>query len=311
MKTNHLPLCPDWRLWAVCGVLAVVDAIWLSLSQLTIDWLTWYVWVSIGAVCLGWFCAGYFIRLSDGPRLFTAGLAFVWIGWKLLAVLDQLSMTLALPLADARLAGWDQDLGFDWLSYLSWVAARPWLSTALIWIYGALTPVSLLAFLVLHATGRRERVSEYLALSFGGGVVVAIIGAAFPAIGAVTYHQAPAALMAAFPANAGTQWIERLTALRSGMPVDISHNVGLVSFPSYHTALAMIIAWCLRDFRFLFPICVVYAFGTAAGALIVGGHYFVDLVAGATLVCALVAAGKLSRTLQWRPLQFRRSAYSE
>ena len=105
MKTNHLPLYPDWRLWAVCGVLALVDAVWLSLSQLTIDGLTWYLWVSIGAVCLGWYCAGYFIRLSDGPRLLTAGLAFIWLGWKLVAVLDQLTMTLAAPLADSRLAG--------------------------------------------------------------------------------------------------------------------------------------------------------------------------------------------------------------
>jgi membrane-associated phospholipid phosphatase len=202
-------------------------------------------------------------------------------------------------------------LGFDWLDYLSWVAARPWLSTALGWIYGALTPVSVLAFLVLHVAGRRERVSEYLALSFGSGLIVAIIGAGFPAIGAVTYHQAPAALMAAFPADAGAQWVERLTALRSGGPVDISHNVGLVSFPSYHTALALIIAWCFREFRFIFPIGIIYAAGTAAGALIIGGHYFVDLLAGAMLVCALVAAGRYGRTLRWRLPQIRRSAYPE
>jgi membrane-associated phospholipid phosphatase len=311
MTTNNLPLCPDWRLWAVCGVLALVDAVWLSLSRLTVDEFTWFLWASIGAVCLAWYGAGYFIRLSDGPRLLTAGLAFVWLGWKLVAILDQLTMTLAAPLADSRLAGWDQALGFDWLDYLSWVAARPWLSTALGWIYGALTPVSVLAFLVLHVAGRRERVSEYLALSFGSGLIVAIIGAGFPAIGAVTYHQAPAALMAAFPADAGAQWVERLTALRSGGPVDISHNVGLVSFPSYHTALALIIAWCFREFRFIFPIGIIYAAGTAAGALIIGGHYFVDLLAGAMLVCALVAAGRYGRTLRWRLPQIRRSAYPE
>jgi hypothetical protein len=301
MKTNHLPLCPDWRLWAVCGVLALVDAVWLWLSQLTIDGLSLYLWGSIGAVCLGWYGAGYFVRLNGGLRFFMVSLAFIWLGWKLVAVFNQLSMTLPVPLADSRLAGWDAALGFDWLGYLSWVAAKPWLSTALSSLYDALVPASLLAFLVLHVAGRRARVSEYVALSFSTGLIAAIIGAAFPALGAVNYHQAPRALMAAFPADAGTQWVERLTALRSGASVDVSHTIGLVSFPSYHVALTMIIAWCFRDFRFAFPICVIYAFGTAAAALIVGGHYFVDLIAGAALVCVLIAAGKFSRALAVAP----------
>jgi hypothetical protein len=207
-------------------------------------------------------------------------------------------MTLPTAMADSLLADWDRALGFDWMSYLSWVTARPWLSQALLWIYYAIMPASLFTFLVLHISGRWQRASEYLALSFVAGIIATIMGAAFPALGTVTYFQAPHALMAAFPAHSGAQWVQRLTELRSGLPVEISYLIGLISFPSYHVALTMIIAWCFRGFRFVFPICVIYVIGTAASAPIIGGHYLVDLVAGAVMVVVMIIVGKAAGHFQ-------------
>jgi hypothetical protein len=294
---DHPPLCPDWRLWALSGIVALIDVAWLPFSRLTIAWSTFQLPVLVGTICIAWYCAGYFIRLRDGPRVFALGLAFTGLTGPCLFVLGDLVMTLPTAMADSLLADWDRAMGFDWMSYLSWVTARPWLSQALLWIYYAIAPASLLAFFVLHFLGQRQRASEYLALSFVSGIIGTITGAAFPALGAVTYFQAPHALMAGFPAHTGAQWVQRLTELRSGLPVEINQLTGLISFPSYHVALTMIIAWCLRGVRFAVPICTVYVIGTAASAPIIGGHYFVDLIAGAALVFITIAAAKVAGRL--------------
>lgn len=292
-----LLICPDWRWWALGGIVALVDAVWLLLSDHTLDLLARPLWIVIAAVAVAWYGAGYFIRLAEGPRRFALGLVFIWLGSRAVAILGQLVMTLPFPMTDSLLAGWDGALGFDWPAYLSWVVARPWLARALEWVYYACMPASLLAFVALHLAGRPGRAEEYLALSLVVGLIATIIGAAFPTIGAASQFPAAKEMMAAFPPHTGAQWVARLTELRSGGPVVISDTIGLVSLPSYHVALTVIIAWCFRGFRLLFPAWVLFALGTSASAPIIGGHYFVDLIAGAVLVIIVISA------MGWKPLR--------
>jgi hypothetical protein len=160
-------------------------------------------------------------------------------------------------------------------------------------------------FFVVQILGRHDRVSEYLALSFVAAIVAIVVGAAFPAVGAPTYLEAPKSLMEAFAPRTGAQWVQQLTDLRNGVSVDIGQGGGLISFPSYHVALSMIVAWSLRGVRFAFPVGVIFAVGTVASAPIFGGHYFVDLIAGAVLVCVLVGAGGIRRTLAIAPAPIR------
>jgi hypothetical protein len=291
---RHLRLSPDWRIWALAVVIVLIDIVWLQLSPLTIDPRHLVLWFAIGMALMGWWCAGYFVRLEDGPRLFASTFAFIWLTREVTAIFGQLVMSVPVPLADSLLADMDRALHLDWVGYLAWVAAKPWLAQFLLWIYNALVPVSLVAFVILHALGRNDRVSEYLALSFVGVIIAMVVGTAFPAIGAVTYFEAQA-LMASFPPQTGAVWIPRLMDIRSGATVDIKELVGLVSFPSYHVALTMIIAWCFRGFRVAFPIFASFALATAAATPIIGGHYFVDLLGGAAMVCIMIAVSKSRR----------------
>ena len=286
---GHLTISPDWRLWALGGIVALIDALWLILSDHTFDLLARPLWFVIAAVCLGWYCAGYFFRLQAGPRQFALGLVFIWFTSRAVAIFGQLVMTLPFPMTDSILAGWDASLGFDWVAYLSWVAGRPWVSQLLTWAYYAIMPASFLAFIVLHLMGRPDRAAEYLGLSLVVGIVATVIGTVFPTVGAVN-HFAVMDMMVGFPPHTGAQWVQRLTELRAGGPVVITDTIGLVSLPSYHVALTMIIAWAFRGFRFIFPALVIYAIATAASAPIIGGHYFVDLIAGAVLVVIVVSA---------------------
>lgn len=293
-KGRHPPISPGWRVWMLSLAVAAIDAIWFSFSDVTMGWAALLFPAVIGTACIGWYCAGYFVRLGDGPRLLAISFAFIWISHKSTAVLGQLIMTVPFTMADPLLAGWDRAVGLDWMGYLFWVTSMPWLAQALVWVYYAIIPASLLAFFVLHFSSRRERVSEYLAFSFVAAIIATIVGTAFPALGAVTYFQVPPALMAAFPDQTGAQWVQRLIELRSGLPVDVSMPIGLVSFPSYHVALTMIIAWSFRGSPIMFAIAAIFAIATAASAPIIGGHYFVDLISGAALVVIMIFAGRVA-----------------
>ena len=60
-------------------------------------------------------------------------------------------------------------------------------------------------------------------------------------------------LQAVFGPDAGIYPLPHLDALRSNAPhvLDLEHLPGLVNMPSFHTACALLIAYCCRGIRFL------------------------------------------------------------
>jgi membrane-associated phospholipid phosphatase len=66
--------------------------------------------------------------------------------------------------------------------------------------------------------------------------------------------------------------------------------------PSFHTICGLLIVYACRGHRYLWLAAVAYATVMIASTPIMGGHYFVDLIAGALLTAAVVAIDK--RTMQ-------------
>jgi len=55
---------------------------------------------------------------------------------------------------------------------------------------------------------------------------------------------------------------------------------GIISFPSFHVSSAIIMTWFLRRLRYVFSIAVLLNIGMSIGALVIGGHYLIDVIAG-------------------------------
>jgi hypothetical protein len=110
-------ISPDWRLWAIVGVLAIIDIIWVQLTPLTIQWWIYAILLMVAGCCLAWWCAGLFFRMSDGPRRLASIVAFSWISAAAVQLCSILLMTLPFPIADPVLARWDEALGLDWVAY--------------------------------------------------------------------------------------------------------------------------------------------------------------------------------------------------
>jgi membrane-associated phospholipid phosphatase len=124
-------------------------------------------------------------------------------------------------------------------------------------------------------------------------VVVGAISALVPAAGPYAYFQPPKTFFTSFSTDAGMWHYQVLQTLRNEpVPVLSLMNVqGLVTFPSFHTCLAIITAYAVRGIRFVaLPVAILNGL-VIVSTLPEGGHYLIDVIAGAIIsIIAIVAA---------------------
>ena len=69
---------------------------------------------------------------------------------------------------------------------------------------------------------------------------------------------------------------------------DLARIQGLVSFPSYHSALAVFFAYSLRRVRLLFPLALLLNVTMLISTPTQGGHYLVDVFGGLIVACSTI-----------------------
>jgi len=79
--------------------------------------------------------------------------------------------------------------------------------------------------------------------------------------------------------------------LRGGGPLsfDLSRLQGLISFPSYHTVLAVLLTYAHRRSLLLAPIALVNGI-MLFSIPSYGGHYLIDIIAGAAVALLAISA---------------------
>ena len=136
---------------------------------------------------------------------------------------------------------------------------------------------------VLVANGRYQRVEEF---TFAFGAALARnhdpYPALVPAIG--VYQQIgldPATLKNINP-GAYLDQLHDLPPTREGVlrHLELLGLGGIVTFPSFHAASAVLYVWALWPMRWLRPLAAVGQRLMLAATPLVGGHYFIDLFGG-------------------------------
>jgi membrane-associated phospholipid phosphatase len=74
------------------------------------------------------------------------------------------------------------------------------------------------------------------------------------------------------------------------IPVDDS--TGLVTFPSFHTMLGLVLIWAVRKTVLFWPSLFLNG-AMVVSTVAIGGHYLIDVVAGIVLTAMLCAGYKL------------------
>ena len=252
------------RMWAVAGLLAVWEA--FSRVQKT----------------------GSFAPLNSGsPRLMFAHAIFTVPA---LGILNHLTMSLGMPLADNLLSGWDEALGFNWAAYANFIGDNDFLRNYTQFTYSLLIIAVLLVALDKGLSKQYARCQEVFALHMGTAFTAILFACFFPSRGTMDRYS-DAAIRAKFDPETGTAYIKQLVELRSGehVTIDPLHMMGLAEFPSFHTAAAILIVYACRGNFVRLAVGSTFAIGMIGGTPIYGAHYFVDLISGTCL--ALVAIG--------------------
>lgn len=278
-----------WPVWALAllGLVAAVDAFWVAATPITLLMLVLVLPVS-GAVTIAIVLGRW--RLSPRLHMLLSGLGFMLVAWPALRIYNHLVMTTALPLADARLAGWDSALGLDWLGYMLWLDRHPILLQAMDWAYGGLIAYSAAAFVLLLLLVGVGRAREFVLLFLLTALAASTIGLFFPALAAMKYYAPAPDLFESIRPNLGTYHVAKLERLRTlaAPMLDLRNMPGLTTFPSFHTAMGVLVVWCARGSRPMFVPMLLLNTLMIASTPAFGSHYFVDVLAGIGLAAAAV-----------------------
>ena len=207
------------------------------------------------------------------------------------------------PLIDHHLIALDKMLGFDWRMMLGWFNEHPGLTAILRYPYGTLDFQAILSLCILIWTKNHNRLCVLVCANSLALILVHLFAIFAPAIGAYGALQISAADHPAIELTALGLTVAPSLALReaSELVIPTSGLMGLMTFPSYHSAWGALVAWALWPYRWLRVAGVVLGSSVVISALIHGSHHLTDALAGIILTAACVGLA----------VQFRRglSAY--
>jgi membrane-associated phospholipid phosphatase len=225
-------------------------------------------------------------RLAAIAAGFAVLIAFTHVG----AACSYAVTAVAFPLRDAQFAAIDAFFGFDWQYYLTLTAAHPALAGLLRGAYASSLPQTLGLVIILGTLRQGRRLAGFLWLFMITGTITIIVSGLLPAAGPVVFHDPPVSLRRLVGEDAGAWHLPHFNDLRNGTlrVIDFAAVEGLVTFPSFHTALAIICSWALWPIRYLRWPAVLLNVLVIASTPSIGGHYLIDVIAG-----ALVAVGAI------------------
>lgn len=192
------------------------------------------------------------------------------------------------PLIDAILLRADQAIGYDWLTYLRVLGGSQLFRWVLHVSYVSCFIQPMLLALVLMLSDRQVEYEKFILSMLASLALVALIFIVCPATTAWHYLGQEALASSAFPGIpvSGENWMVALPEIRAGGGRLISDPLGLIAFPSFHCVMALLnirAAWSSKWLRIPF---IVLNGLMIASTPAVGGHYMVDLIAGAFVTVA-------------------------
>jgi membrane-associated phospholipid phosphatase len=195
------------------------------------------------------------------------------------------------PLLDADLAAIDQALGFRWLQTVETANSFPMIATVMVFCYASIGYQIPGTALFLVVAGKRERLFEFGATLVVSLMLTDLAMLAVPAAGAYSFYRPGEMSFNHFTAVGGLAHLSTLEHLRSGVPFEFlsSKIIGLTSFPSFHTALGILVTFAARRTILFWPVAAVNAIMVLA-TIPEGGHHLVDVIGGICVAVAAIAA---------------------
>lgn len=262
--------------WCALGALVLLTVFWLGFSPVAFTAKTNdLIFLSLGpCIMLGQRA----LALHKGAMI-TEHLSLMILTSTAICALSYLCLASSGPPADSQLMAMDRALGFDWLASYRFVEAHPSLKRVLEIAYGSPMAQCVYFSVLLGLMGRKDRLRDMFWLFICGGLMACLGALLLPALGPSKFFGLDASFVPV---------IEQLLSGRD-LTFALSGMTGVVSFPSFHTTMALMFLWGFRDTGpagwivsglNLLMLCSVPTFG---------GHYLADMIAGAAVMALSLA----------------------
>jgi len=262
--------------------------------------LTWSVGLlalaapSIACFALSWI----YVSVRPNPRVAEATLyAGLWLIYPTFGIqLTYLANLLRFPFQDRLFTAGDSALGFSWIDWAHFVSSHPAIETSLRLAYESHYWQPLISIPILAIWGPRGRNAELLTAMLLALIATIIISGLLPAMGpADAYGFKPA-------------YSDAIRALRSGQYHGLSY-AGIVSFPSYHTVMAILFTYAHRANRRTFPAVFALNILMLISIPFAGTHYLTDMIGGAFVaIGALLASRRIQLVLSTHTIGYSQKA---
>jgi len=277
--------------WCLVGTMALMTIASFALARLTVDVSNnpWLPLAITGLLAISFF---YRYRRPD-PHLCAVTEAAAQMLLILLfgILLTYAALTTNFPYRDAELYAIDGALGLDRRAYLDFINSRPLLAELSGYCYQSLLPQFALVPMLLMIANQLPHLRWWM-IAFGLALITtSAISIFMPAVAAFVYLDLTPQVYANVASTVYTH-VPTLEALRAGTlhSIKLDNLEGLVTFPSFHTAGALMFIWALRTVPFVRWPAVALNIALIAATPIDGAHYFIDLIGGAAVAFAAIAA---------------------
>jgi hypothetical protein len=223
--------------------------------------------------------AAFYMTVRPDPAIAEAALyAGLWFVYPIFGTrLTYLANHLAWPLQDRLFDGWDLALGFRWMDWANFIAAHPLIQKVQVAAYQSCLWQPVVAIFVFAFWGPKGRNSEFLTSMLVALVVTILFNLFLPTLGPAGFH------------GLKSQQGDIISALRAGSTAPYDY-AGIISFPSFHTAIVILYTAAQRGNRYTFPVFLVWNSVMLTAIPYSGDHYLVDMIAGAFIATSSLLA---------------------
>lgn len=236
------------------------------------------------------------------PRIFSmlTGIAQMIMVVAVMTSMTYIAAAATLPLQDARLLAFDRAIGFDFRAFVAYVNARDWLIGVLAAGYRAISWPILLNVVVLSLAGRYRQTGKFVLAFLIALLATTCITIFVPAIGAYDVAGLLPSDYSNFEPQGYLDTLHNVPLLRDGSlrVLDLFQLGGVVTFPSFHAAAAVLYAWALWPVRWIRWLALLPNGTMLVATPIGGGHFLADVIAGvAVAALSILAACRIAATL--------------
>lgn len=267
---------------ALCG------AVLLNVETPILDGVPLYL-MAAGCLC---FWAHAMLPRLHRPILVLEGACIVFALGLSLACLSYLGPITDLPLRDAEMIWIDRHLGFDWIQIMRGFDHQRLLLSLMDGAYATFTAQLIGTVLLLIAFRSTRELDRFFVTFICASVFAELASVLAPTVGPMLALAQNDSFLHLHTLGRATGQI--VLGLRSGSVrvIDLNAIDGIISFPSLHAAVAVIVPYTLRWNKPLFWPILVLNCVMLASAIPSGNHYLADVLGGIVVAVFAILCGE-------------------